>query len=46
MTDNIDNLLLEHLRGLRNDVASLRKEMHEEFRDLKQRLVSSAALVA
>ena len=32
MTDNIENLLLEHLKALRNEVAILRVEMHDEFR--------------
>ncbi|WP_123105014.1 hypothetical protein [Acidithiobacillus sulfuriphilus] len=46
MTDNIENLLLEHLKALRNEVAILRIEMHDEFRDLKQRVTSlEAALV-
>ncbi len=40
MTDNIENLLLEHLKALRNEVAILRVEMHDEFRDLKQRVSS------
>ena len=41
MSENIENLiLLEHLRMLRNEVAGLRTEMHEEFRDVKLRLGS------
>ena len=47
MSDNIENLLLEHLRQLRSDIASLRTEMHEEFRDVKLRLGSvETAVVA
>lgn len=38
MTDNIENLVLEHLCSLRNDVASLRTEVHDSFRDVKMRL--------
>jgi len=47
MNDNIDNLILEQLRQLRNDIASLRTEMHDEFRDVKLRLGSvESAVVA
>jgi hypothetical protein len=38
MTDKIENLILEHLRGLRNQVETLQSEMHAEFRDVTQRL--------
>ena len=40
MSESIDNLILEHLRMLRNEVAGMRAEMHEEFRDVKLRLGS------
>jgi len=40
MSENVDNLILEHLRLLRNEVAGLRTEMHEAFRDVKLRLGS------
>lgn len=40
MSENIENLILEHLRLLRNDVAGLRSEMHDEFRDVKLSLGS------
>lgn len=47
MSESIDNLILEHLRMLRNEVAGLRSEMHEEFRDVKLRLGSvETAVVA
>ena len=46
MTDNIENLLLEHLKALRNEVAILRVEMHDEFRDLKQRVSSLVPVLA
>jgi len=39
MDEGIDNLIIEHLKGLRSDVQSLRMEMHAEFRDVKLRLV-------
>lgn len=46
MSENIENLiLLEHLRMLRNEVAGLRTEMHEEFRDVKLRLGSVESAV-
>jgi regulator of replication initiation timing len=38
MTENVENLILEHLRGLRNQVEGLQGEMRTEFRDVKQRL--------
>jgi ubiquinone biosynthesis protein UbiJ len=37
MADNIENLLLEMLKGLRNEVQTLRTEMHAEFSDVKAR---------
>ena len=40
MVDNIENIVLEHLKALRNEVKSLRTEMHEEFKDVKLRLHS------
>ena len=47
MSENIENLILEHLRVLRNEMASMRTEMHEEFRDVKLRLGSiESALVS
>ncbi|MBM4182419.1 MAG: hypothetical protein FJ209_12825 [Betaproteobacteria bacterium] len=47
MSENLDNLILEHLRMLRNEVAALRTEMHDEFRDVKLRLGSvESAVVA
>jgi tetrahydromethanopterin S-methyltransferase subunit G len=47
MGENIDNRVLEHLRQLRNEVSSMRSEMHDEFRDMKLRLGSvESAVVA
>jgi len=40
MTDNVENIVIEHLRALRSEVQTLRTEMHAEFKDLKQRMVS------
>jgi hypothetical protein len=33
-----DNIMIEHLKNLRSDVASTRAEMHTEFKDVKARL--------
>ena len=33
--DNVDNIIIEHLKNLRSDVASMRSEMHTEFKDVK-----------
>jgi len=38
MTENVDNLVLEHLRALRSEIQTLRTEMHTEFKDVKYRL--------
>ena len=40
MTDEISNLLVEHLKALRSEVQTLRSEMHVEFKDVKHRLAS------
>jgi hypothetical protein len=40
MTDNVENIVIEMIRGLRNDVAALRTEMHDQFGDLKQRMLA------
>ena len=40
MTDNVDNLLLEMLRGLRNDVKEFRLRYEEDVQDLKARMSS------
>ena len=40
MDKNLDNPFIEHLKGLRSEVQTLRAEMHSEFRDVKHRLVS------
>lgn len=40
MTDNTENLVLEMLKGVRNEVAALRTEMHEQFGDIRQRMLA------
>ncbi|WP_297924968.1 hypothetical protein [Metallibacterium sp.] len=40
MTEQIENLILEMLKGLRNEVQTLRSEVRAEFQDVKQRLTS------
>jgi tetrahydromethanopterin S-methyltransferase subunit G len=36
--ENVENLIIEHLKGLRSEVAALRTNMQEEFKDVKHRL--------
>ena len=38
MTESVENLILEHLRAIRADVAAVR----EDVREIKQRLTSLA----
>lgn len=38
MTENTENLVLEVLRKIQSDVASLHREMRMEFREVKTRL--------
>ena len=40
MTEKIENLILEHLKSLRNELRDLRKDMDNNFRDVKLRLGS------
>lgn len=40
MADNVENIVIEHLRALRSEVQTLRTEMHSEFKDVKLRLSS------
>lgn len=40
MTDNTENLIIEHLRLLRNEVQTIRTEMNNGFADLKKRVNS------
>ncbi len=45
MTENIDNVIIEHLKALRSDVQTLRGEMQLEFKDVKTRLSSVASVI-
>ena len=36
MTDNVENLILEHLRAIRNDIGGIK----DDVREIKQRLTS------
>ena len=36
--ENVDNIIIEHLKGLRSDVAAMRSDMQAEFKDVKARL--------
>jgi predicted nucleic acid-binding Zn-ribbon protein len=38
MADEPDNIVLEHLRAIRNALADLQAEMRAEFHDLKVRM--------
>lgn len=40
MTDNVENLVLEHLRIIRNDIRDFREESRQEFQLIKLRLSS------
>lgn len=42
MADNIENLILEHLRAIRADIGGIK----EDVREIKQRLTSLEAAVA
>ena len=42
MTDNVENLILDHLRGIRVDIGGLKKDM----REVKQRLNSIESSIA
>ncbi len=40
MTENVENLLSEMLKGLRNDVNAFRAQYHDDMDDLKSRMSS------
>lgn len=46
MTDNIENLVLEQLRGLRNQIEALQTETRADFQDLKHRLTGVESGIA
>lgn len=36
--DNVENVIIEHLKNLRSELAGMRAEVHAEFKDVKLRL--------
>jgi uncharacterized coiled-coil protein SlyX len=38
MTDEVENLMLEHLKTLRSEIKDMRNTMKGEFKDVKERL--------
>lgn len=40
MTDNVENIVLEHLRALRNDLREFRTRHDQDMSDIKQRLTT------
>ena len=46
MTDNVDNIILEHLRLLRNDIKAHGIKMEEQFEGVKLRLGSMESQLA
>ncbi len=42
MTDNVENLILEHLRAIRADIGGIK----DDVREIKQRLTTLEAAVA
>ena len=36
--ENVDNIIIEHLKALRSEVSGMRSEMHADFKDVKARL--------
>lgn len=46
MTANIENIIIEHLKALRNDVREFRSETTQQFDDVKLRMQQVEAHVA
>jgi len=46
MSDNIEHLILEQFRAMRNQIASLQSEMRAEFGDVKHRINRLESAVA
>ena len=46
MNDSIENLLLDHLRGLRNQIETLQVETRADFQELKHRLTGVGSGIA
>jgi hypothetical protein len=38
MSDNVEHLILEQFRALRNQIEGMQTEMRSDFKDVKQRL--------
>jgi uncharacterized coiled-coil protein SlyX len=38
MTNEVENLMLEHLKALRSEIKDMRTAMQGEFKDVKERL--------
>jgi tetrahydromethanopterin S-methyltransferase subunit G len=38
MSEEVDNIIIEHLKALRNELRAFREEAHQEFADIKHRL--------
>lgn len=36
--ENVDNIIIEQLKALRSDIASMRSEANAEFKDIKARI--------
>ena len=46
MTDNVDNLILEQLRVLRNEILAFRSENQSDFSEIKHRLTRVESSIA
>ena len=46
MTDATENIILEMLKGLRNEVRTMRSEMTAEFKDAKLRMTAVEHAIA
>lgn len=44
--ENVENIVIEHLKGLRSDIAGMRSDMHADFKDVKARLNHLEATLA
>ena len=44
--ENVDNIIVEHFKSLRSEVATMRSEMQSEFKDVKARLSHLDAFMA
>ena len=45
MTDGVENIILEHLRSLRDSLRDFQCEVRQDFKDLKQRVSSVESAV-